>query len=85
MIFGNDFLKDDYSNKHYDAIVTNPPFSLWDNFVGKAKQISDKVVMIGRTNYWEHIREMKKEFGIILKLCMFLIVKLLMIDLIKMK
>lgn len=52
LIFGNDFLKDDYYDKHYDAIITNPPFSLWDNFVEKAKQISDKVIMIGRTNYF---------------------------------
>ena len=52
LIFGNDFLMDDYSNKHYDAIVTNPPFSLWDAFVEKAKNIANDVIMIGRTNYF---------------------------------
>ena len=37
---GNDFLKDDYSNEHYEAIVTNPPFDLWDAFVEKSKTIA---------------------------------------------
>ena len=35
LIYGNDFLKDDYSNVGYNWIVTNPPFlcgiSLWKN------------------------------------------------------
>ena len=64
---GNDFLKNDYSNEHYDAIVTNPPFDLWDKFVEKSKTIADKVILIGRTNYfvahgrninglWEHLK-----------------------------
>ena len=52
IVFGNDFLKDDYSGSHYDAVVTNPPFSLWDDFVSKSKEIADKVVLIGRTNYF---------------------------------
>ena len=64
---GNDFLKDDYSNEHYDAVITNPPFDLWDKFVEKSKTIADKVILIGRTNYfgahrrninglWEHLK-----------------------------
>ncbi len=52
LIYGNDFLKDDYSNKHYDWVVTNPPFSYWNPFVEKSKEIADNVVMIGRTNYF---------------------------------
>ena len=52
LIFGNDFLKDDYSNRHYDWVVTNPPFSLWDKFVQKSKEIADNVILIGRTNYF---------------------------------
>lgn len=52
MIYGNDFLKDDYSNKHYDWVATNPPFSYWDAFVEKSKGIADNVIMIGRTNYF---------------------------------
>lgn len=52
LIYGNDFLKDDYSDKYYDWIATNPPFSLWNEFVEKSKNIADNVVMIGRTNYF---------------------------------
>lgn len=52
LIYGNDFLKDSYGDNCYDCIVTNPPFSLWNDFVEKAKSISDKVIMIGRTNYF---------------------------------
>ena len=37
LIYGNDFLKDDYLSKHYNFVVTNPPFSLWDRFVEKSK------------------------------------------------
>jgi hypothetical protein len=33
------------------GVVTNPPFSLWDEFVLKAKGHANKVVMIGRLNY----------------------------------
>ena len=45
---GNDFLKDDYSNEHYECVITNPPFDLWDKFVEKSKTIADKVILIGR-------------------------------------
>lgn len=52
LILGNDFLKDDYSDKNYDCVVTNPPFSYWDDFVKKSKLIAPQVIMIGRTNYF---------------------------------
>jgi len=52
LIYNNDFLKDNYSYDSYDAIVTNPPFSLFDNFVLKSKQVSSKVVMISKTNFF---------------------------------
>jgi len=32
-------------------VITNPPFSLWDSFVTKAKSHAEKVMMIGRLNY----------------------------------
>lgn len=47
--FGDDFLKKSYG--YYDAVVTNPPFSLFDEFVEKAKSVSDKVIFIGKTNF----------------------------------
>ena len=53
LVLGNDFLLDDYSNEKYDAIVTNPPFDLWDKFVEKAKTINcNKIIFIGRLNYF---------------------------------
>lgn len=36
----------------FSTILTNPPFSLWDEFVMKAKEHNpDKIIMLGRTNY----------------------------------
>lgn len=32
-------------------IITNPPFSLWDSFVDKAKKEADVLMCIGRLNY----------------------------------
>lgn len=37
---------------HYDYIITNPPFSLFDDFVLKAKECSDKFAMIMKTNFF---------------------------------
>lgn len=52
IIYGNDFLLDDYSNEHFDCIVTNPPFSKFDDILRKAKSVADKVCIIGRVNYF---------------------------------
>ena len=51
-----------------DCIVTNPPFSLFDDFVLKAKEVSPLVIMIAKTNFfgaykrnqmgvWENLRD----------------------------
>lgn len=37
IMYGNDFLQEE-NHKYYDAIVMNPPFTLWDNFLQKAKK-----------------------------------------------
>lgn len=61
---GADFLK---SNLEFPQIVTNPPFSQFDDFVMKAKELSPFVVMIGKTNFfaaqsrykngvWKHLK-----------------------------
>lgn len=50
--YGNDFLFDDYSNEHYDAVVTNPPFSLWNDIVLKSRDVADKVFVIGKMNFF---------------------------------
>ena len=63
---GDDF----FNHKKWDGdILTNPPFSLWDEFVTHAKKIcSNKICMIGRLNYlgckgrsksgiWEHLKK----------------------------
>jgi len=47
---GVDYLT--FSCHGYDGIITNPPFSLWDEFVKKAKKDVKKVMMIGRLNYF---------------------------------
>ena len=60
IMYGNDFLKEE-NHKYYDAIVMNPPFTLWDNFLQKAKQINcKKIIMIGKTDYFScHGRNIK--------------------------
>lgn len=47
----------------YKQVITNPPFSLWDAFVAKAKTHCDKFMFIGRLNYlsttnrsWENLK-----------------------------
>lgn len=50
--YGNDFLMDDYTDQHFDAVVTNPPFSLWDDIILKAKNHADIVIAIGKTNFF---------------------------------
>jgi hypothetical protein len=44
-IDGYNFLKD---NKKYRCIFSNPPFSLFDEFVTHAKEVADKVIFTGR-------------------------------------
>ena len=46
---GKDFL--DCKEKH-PAIITNPPFSLWTEFVDSARGVSDKWAFIGKTNFF---------------------------------
>lgn len=52
LIYGNNFITDDYTNEHYDFVITNPPFKFWNEIVEKAKKVADKVCVIGRTNYF---------------------------------
>ena len=52
LIYGNDFLKDDYSDKQIDRIIMNPPFKLFDKFVEKAKDTADIVYSIGKLNFF---------------------------------
>lgn len=61
---GVDFL--DYKpEKRFSMVITNPPFSLFDNFVKKAKETAPIVIMIGKMNFfgayrraetWEHLK-----------------------------
>jgi hypothetical protein len=46
---GKDFL---LCEKHYPWIMTNPPFSLFDEFVIKAKQCSDQFIFLAKTNFF---------------------------------
>lgn len=47
-------LSKDYLTAHFaqEYIITNPPFSLWDEFVLKAKSHCKKFMFIGRLNYF---------------------------------
>jgi len=49
--FHEDYLETSSFNGH-EQIITNPPFSLWDEFVLKAKTHCKKFMMIGRLNYF---------------------------------
>lgn len=52
LMYGNDFLEDEYEDNSFDCVLSNPPFSHFDSFIEKAKKIaSRKVVMIGKTNF----------------------------------
>lgn len=54
---GNDYLSTSFSEKY---IITNPPFSLWDDFVVKAKKECEKVMFIGKLNYFGTNSRLKK-------------------------
>lgn len=54
-------------NKHTELILTNFPFSEWDNMVRTGLRVADKVITIGRVNYfgtharnasglWKHLK-----------------------------
>jgi hypothetical protein len=45
---GVDYLEHSFSERY---VITNPPFSIWDDFIHKAKRESVKVLAIGRLNY----------------------------------
>ncbi len=66
IIYGTDYLKEQYQ-KH-ECIVMNPPFSIWDAFVKKAKKEAELVCAIGKITFfgshkrnvegiWENLRE----------------------------
>lgn len=57
-ITGDDFL--DWTEK-YPYIITNPPFSLFDEFVLKAKEIAtEKIAMIGKVNFFGAYKRVEK-------------------------
>ena len=41
-----------YEQDSYDVVVTNFPFSEWDQMVWKSLEIAPKVITIGRVNYF---------------------------------
>lgn len=57
LMYGQDFLeKDDEGNyvdlTHYDVIIMNPPFKLFNEFVKKSKMMADKTYCIGKLNFF---------------------------------
>lgn len=66
LIYGFDYLSEPY--QHHACIVMNPPFSLFDNFVAKAKMEADLICVIGKltffgshsrnkSGFWNHLRD----------------------------
>lgn len=51
IVYGKDFLKED-DKREYDIIICNPPFSLFDKFVEKAKKKAWRVYCIGKMNFF---------------------------------
>lgn len=51
LIYGSDFLKENYDEK-VDVIIMNPPFKLFDDFVKKSKEISNIVCSIGKLTFF---------------------------------
>ncbi len=51
---GVDFLtyKPSVLNEKFDMIITNPPFSLFDEFVMKSKELVKEFWLIGKTNFF---------------------------------
>lgn len=58
---GDDYLYsyDELFNTFFE-VITNPPFSLWDEFVLKAKTHCNKFMFIGRLNYFGTQSRLKK-------------------------
>lgn len=53
LIYGQDFLKmKNPDEPDFDAIIMNPPFKLFDQFVEKAKLMAYNVYSIGKLNYF---------------------------------
>lgn len=44
IIYGNDFLEDNYENEKYDWVITNPPYKYGTEFVNKSLKIANKGV-----------------------------------------
>jgi hypothetical protein len=49
---GTDFLNTNKFDINFDAVITNPPFSLFDKFVTHAKEVAPIVIMIAKTNFF---------------------------------
>lgn len=62
LIYGNNFLTDDYSGEYYDAVVTNPPFSYWDEVVTKSREVADRVFVIGKPTFFASHTRTKSNF-----------------------
>lgn len=53
LMYGYDFLSDEPSAlRHWDVVVMNPPFKLFDQFVRKALSFADTVWCIGKLNFF---------------------------------
>lgn len=55
--YGNNFFEE---KDHYDVIIMNPPFKLFDEFIIKAKELSPIVISIAKISFFgSHSRNIK--------------------------
>jgi hypothetical protein len=59
IVNGEDYT-DPEQGKEFTQVITNPPFSLWDDFVLKAKTHCKKFAFIGRVNYFASVGRYEK-------------------------
>jgi len=57
---GKNYLEENKRFNAFDEVITNPPFSLWDDFILKAKTHCKKFMFIGRLNYYGTQSRVKK-------------------------
>ena len=56
IVTGNDFLK---TSGKYDAIITNPPFNISEQFIEKALKEAPIVAMVLKSQYWHAKKRLK--------------------------
>jgi len=66
---GRDFLNNEFKDKQFDWIITNPPWSLYRKFLNESMRVSDNIVFLCLINHLfmkARLRDIKENnFGIV--------------------